>query len=127
MEVINKDHKEYERFVPAQPTIKLGEVRLHIPKSVARMYDWEPGMYLHFTVDLDRLYFYVNKNRAGIRLHLNTNGTYMGSCRIVKQILNKKLPRVRWHDGKFNFRQSNRQYEGNQLFEILIHNKIKQK
>lgn len=125
MEIINNSSVEVQREgmgTPASISFKDAGYRIHFSKKLRLLADIKLNDYVHFVHDVDRLYFFIdNTNSDGVRIASagKRGGTYANSKGVIGALVGK-VPGLR-RNLVYPVRRSVTKFNGNTLYEILIH------
>lgn len=124
MEIINSKTDGFKQArAGRKPSVYFGGKRLHISAAAVLECELKAGQFVHFVVDTDRLYFFANDDKSGIKLFGHNVADLHGYVHTVRKLLEKKMPYVSFHRG-YPVRVLPTKLNGEILIEILIHKKI---
>lgn len=126
MEIINSKSPEFKSARKwGNMQIHFGENTIALSASAARKYGIKSGQYLHFVVDTDYLYFFINEDSAGMKLFAESkNEGVHGYGKTRVKILTKKLPRYKLK-GTFPIKEAATHLNEHKLYVIMLHLKYK--
>lgn len=101
--------------------------KIYFPAVAAKTFGLKPGGYIHFMMEADRLYFYIDDDITGFMIAKGTETGIGTSVRVATaaaiEALIKRYPSIKTGK-KFPLRQSNTSANGFRLVEIMLHTKI---
>lgn len=126
MEIINLKSEAYRNAArDTEPVISFGNRHFYISASAVRNFGLQgERKFIHFLIDVNRLYFYVNTNADGFTLFNATHAdTLYGCFRTLHKVMLKQFPRVKFTQ-KYPIRRMATEYAGVPMYEVLLDHPI---
>lgn len=97
-------------------------------KKACYMFEILEGKRVNFLVELDRLFFYIDDNKDGMRICLLKNAYDSEDCRaygtLIIRALQTKFPMKVKRGATFSLREIPTKTNGCKTIEVLLHKKI---
>lgn len=122
MEILNRESESVrinKKSTPPLVTFRHNRSAIGFNRPAIDAFGFKPGMHLHFVVDIDRIYFFMNNDQSGIPIRKEGD-----SFRILSKgmftVLTKRFPERVVPGASFKIRMMVTKINDCRTYEILL-------